>query len=86
MYDALTELADLSLEVQRRSVTVPVAHRAICRQVAVFEAMCFKPGPRLLDTDSAVKDSLFNEVVLHDGSKCDVLINPGNSSAVSPKT
>lgn len=77
MFDALTELADLSLEVQRRSVTIPVAHRAICRQVAVFEVMCCKHGPHLKEVDSAIQLSLFKGVGLHNGSKCDVLINRG---------
>lgn len=77
MYDTLTELSELSLEVQRRSITIPVAHRAICRQVAVFEAMCGKPGLRLQEADDAVKVSLFKGVILHAGSKCDVLINRG---------
>ena len=75
MLDALTELVDLSLEVQKRSVTIPIAHRAISRQVAVFEAMCSKPGPHLQEADNAVQRSLFKGVPLHNGSKCDVLIN-----------
>jgi len=74
MCDALTELADLSLEVQKRSITIPVAHRAISRQVAVFEAMCWKSGPRLQEVDNAMQLSRFKGVVLHNGSKCDVLI------------
>ena len=75
MYDALTELADLSLELQKRSVTIPVAHRAIGRQVAVFEAMCSKPGPRLQEVDDALKMALFKGVALHSGSNSDVRIN-----------
>jgi len=74
MFDALTELADLSLEVQKRSITLPVAHRAIGRQVAVFEAMCCNSGPRLQEADNALTLSLFKGVPLHNGSKCDVLI------------
>ena len=75
MYDALTELADLSLQLQKRSVTIPVAHRAIGRQVAVFEAMCSKPGPRLQEVDDALKMALFKGVALHSGSNSDVRIN-----------
>jgi hypothetical protein len=77
MFDALTELAELSLEVQKRSITIPVAHRAICRQVAVFEAMCSKSGPHLQEVDNALQLSTFKGVALHYGSKCDVLINRG---------
>jgi len=86
MYDALTELADLSLELQKRSVTIPVAHRAIGRQVAVFEAMCSKPGPRLQEVDDALKMALFKGVALHSGSNSDVRINRQHSSEVWQKT
>lgn len=40
MFDALKELAELSLELQKRDVTLPSAHRAVTRQIVVFKAMC----------------------------------------------
>jgi len=36
MFDVLEELADLSLALQKASVTLPVANRLIARQVEVF--------------------------------------------------
>jgi len=76
MFDALQELAELSLEVQRRSITIPIAHRAIGRQVIVFEAMCERSGPHLKIVDDVLlqDESSFKGVPLHNGSKCDVLI------------
>jgi hypothetical protein len=38
MLDALEELADLSLALQKADITLPVAHRLISRQVEVFLA------------------------------------------------
>ncbi len=38
MYDALQELSDLSLALQKADITLPVAHRLISRQVEVFLA------------------------------------------------
>lgn len=38
MNDALEELSDLSLALQKSDVTLPVAHRLISRQVEVFQA------------------------------------------------
>ena len=54
MYDALEELADLSLELQKRCITIPVAHRAIARQVMVFYAICGRAGPHLKIIDEAM--------------------------------
>lgn len=77
MYDALQELAELSLELQRRNVTLPIAHRAISRQVMVFDALCEKSGPHLQLVDTILKSDnagTFKGVALHNGKKCDVLI------------
>ena len=38
MYDALEELADLSLALQKADITLPVANRLISRQIEVFNA------------------------------------------------
>ena len=38
MYDALEELADLSLALQRSDINVLMAHKLISKQVAVFSA------------------------------------------------
>ncbi len=39
MHDALQELSELSLELQKRDCTIIMAHKAICRQIRVLEAM-----------------------------------------------
>jgi len=36
MYDALVELADLSLALQKADISLAMANRMICRQVEVF--------------------------------------------------
>ena len=38
MFDALEELADLSLALQKADISLPTAHRMIARQTAVFVA------------------------------------------------
>ena len=54
MYDALEELSALSLEVQKRGITLPVAHRAIARQIMVVDALCEKSGPHLTIVDEVL--------------------------------
>lgn len=77
MFDALQELAELSLELQKRDVTLPAAHRAVSRQMLVFEAMCNEPGPHLkLVNASIVQNNNFAGVELHAGQKSDVPIRP----------
>lgn len=81
MFDALQELAELSLEFQKKELTLPSAHKAIGRQILVFDAMCDKSGPHLKQIDSALCDdgqpAVFKGVPLHNGRKCDVMIRRG---------
>jgi hypothetical protein len=77
MFDALVELSELSLDLQRRSITVVVAHRSIVRQLTVFEAMCSKSGKHLAEVEEASlvnNPTAFEGVILQSGRKCDVLI------------
>ncbi|XP_050065588.1 E3 SUMO-protein ligase KIAA1586-like [Aphis gossypii] len=39
LFDALTELSDLSLELQKRCLKLPEAHNLIRRQILIFESM-----------------------------------------------
>ncbi len=55
MFDALQELAELSLELQKRDVTLPAAHRAVSRQIMVSEAMCNEPGPHVKLVNSSIE-------------------------------
>ena len=73
MYDALTELAQVSLELQRKDMTLPAAHNLLSRQVRVFSAMSDGHyGPYTRDTMSAVETRTFHGADLHKGQKCDV--------------
>ena len=44
MYDALQELSELSLDLQKRECNIIMAHKGICRQIRVFEAISERPG------------------------------------------
>ncbi|CAL8317945.1 unnamed protein product [Merluccius merluccius] len=44
MYDALQELSELSLELHKRECNIMMSHKAISRQIRVFEAMSTRPG------------------------------------------
>ena len=79
MYYALEELADLSLELQKRCITIPVAHRSIARQVMVFDAMCGRAGHHLKIIDAAMINpnhnfTILKGIALYSGQKCDVMI------------
>ena len=68
IYDALEELSELSLEVQKRGIALPVAHRAIARQIMVFDALCEKSGPHLTIVDEVLHNknaAVFKGVPLH---------------------
>lgn len=59
MYDALTELSDLSRMLQQRDTTLPEAQKLLTPQIRVFESMVSTPGP---------EKSVMN-VALHDNQK-----------------
>ena len=78
MYDALVELADVSLQLQRREMTFPAAHNLISRQIRVFSSMANgQYGPHTCEAMKAVKEANFQGVILHQGRKCDVAVQPG---------
>ena len=72
--DALDELADVSLQLQKEDMTLPRAHALVSRQVRVFWSMVDKPGKYARETSDAVKLKTFKNVSLKPGSKADVLI------------
>jgi len=79
LYDALTELSFLSLELQRRDMTLPMAHRLLCRQIRVFESMANSPGPYVQEVTNATESSCmqFQNVDLHASGKSDVVVDYG---------
>ena len=78
MNDALTEVADISLQLQRKEMTLPTAHNLLCHQVRVLSSIASgQHGPYTKMTLQAVDDSQFQEIPVHQGRKCDVNIRPG---------
>ncbi|KAJ1099489.1 hypothetical protein NDU88_004590 [Pleurodeles waltl] len=77
MYDALQELSELSLELQKCDSTIIDAHRAICRQIAVFEAMVDRQGNHFSQCKKAIEQNIFQGVVLHKGKITDKINEQG---------
>lgn len=77
MYDALTELADVSLMLQKKDMSLPNAHNILTRQLRVFMYMADNDGPFAAKTKTALDCSQFQGVTLTAGSKCDVAIHHG---------
>lgn len=46
MYDGLSELADLSLQLQERSLSLSAANRAMERTIRIFDSMANICGPK----------------------------------------
>lgn len=64
MYDALEELAEFSLSLQHRNMTLPKAEASLSRQVRVLKSMADLPGPRAEEAQSAVDLKVFKGVAL----------------------
>lgn len=75
MYDALTELSDLSKMLQKRQTTLPEAERLIAHQIRVFESMMTVPGPYTQEVLQAEREKAFHGVLLHTNRKI-VKISP----------
>ncbi|RXN14539.1 E3 SUMO-protein ligase KIAA1586-like [Labeo rohita] len=76
MYDALTELSDLSRMLQRRDMTLDQADRQLDRQIRVFESMVSTPGPYTQTAIEAKKEKIFRNVCLHENQRV-IKINHG---------
>jgi hypothetical protein len=55
MYDALRELSELSLELQKREMTLPDANSAISRKIKVLKSVCSIPGEHVKCSSKAVR-------------------------------
>ncbi|KAK0134200.1 E3 SUMO-protein ligase KIAA1586 [Merluccius polli] len=71
MYDALQELSELSLELQKQECNIMMSHKAISRQIRVFEAMSTRPGRHSQQSQSGVEEDSFFGVPLHAGRVTD---------------
>lgn len=64
MYDGLYELADLSLQLQERSLSISAANRAIERTIRIFDSMANKCGPKTQEAMDAGTHFMFKNVQL----------------------
>lgn len=66
MYDALTELADLSLLLQDRCLSLSEANSCIDRTIRIFDSMAENYGPKLKEVNDtfAKADAVFKNVKL----------------------
>jgi hypothetical protein len=77
MLDALTELGDLSRELQKRDMTLPLAQRVIDRQIRVLESMAETSGKYAQEACDAIENNEFRGVSLSQNTKVDVQLNRG---------
>lgn len=75
MHDALEELSDLSLALQRSDITLPVAHRLISRQVEVFHARRDSDSQYYREACESVENGKFKDVVVGAGTGKEKEIN-----------
>lgn len=73
MWDALQELSELLLELQKRDINIISAHRAIYREVKVLEAMAEQAGTgrHTKLSQTAIEENNFKGVALHAGKPSD---------------
>lgn len=73
MYDVLFEISELSLELQKQSVTIPEAHRHIKRTIRVLTSFKAIPGEKSEEADQASGKMEFQGCSLHNNSKIIVI-------------
>lgn len=64
MHDALEELADLSLQLQKSSLNLIQAHNDICLMIKVFESRVEHPGRCSIEAASSIERMIFKDVPL----------------------
>jgi len=68
MHDALEDLSDLSLALQRSDITLPVAHKLISKQVEVFLSRRECDSYFYKEACQAVADGKFKDIVVSSGT------------------
>lgn len=73
MYDALQELSELSIKLQKRDCTIIIAHKAICQEARVFEAMLERRNRSRHSqlSQSGIEENSFQGVPLYTGRSSD---------------
>ena len=64
MMDALTELANLSRELQQREMTLTRVQKLVDRQICLLESMAESPGTCATEVREAVESNMFHGVEL----------------------
>jgi len=77
MYDALEELSDLSLALQKSDITLPVAQKLISRQIEVFVARKDNHSLHYKEACQAVADGTFQTVSVSASVGKEKEIKPG---------
>jgi hypothetical protein len=77
LLDALTELGDLSRELQKRDMTLARAQKLIDRQIRVLESMAETAGPYLKQAKAAIAERRFKGISLGANTKVDIEISQG---------
>jgi len=75
LLDALTELGDLSRELQKRDMTLRRALKLIDRLIRVLESMAETAGPFLKQAEAAIAERKFNGISLEANTKVDIEIS-----------
>jgi len=65
LYDALIELSDLSIQLQKRDMTLPAAHKCVQRTIRVLESMASIPGPKSQEVISACENKEFKNIQIY---------------------
>ena len=76
MCDALTELSELSLHLQKRDMTLPDANSAIERKIRVLESMCSLPGEYTKGSSQAISQQKFQSITLKNHPKISEINRP----------
>ena len=69
MYDALQELSTLSLELQKRSITIPQAEKEIKRTTRILSSFKEQPGEMLQCAINAKELGMFRQIELKENNK-----------------
>ena len=76
MCDALQELSELSVELQKRDITIISAHKTICREIRVLEAMSDRPGRYTELSQRGIGENSFHGITLNGGKSSNKTLNP----------
>lgn len=65
LYNALVELSYLSIQLQKRVMTLPAAHKSVQRTIRVLESMASILGPKSQEVISACENKEFKNIKIY---------------------